>query len=82
MSQIEKIKRTTSNFMKNKNVRIICIPINGKSRYVIIDAITTQILENAQGYGFKSFDCADRYAANLGYHIIHDLETEIQNTLF
>lgn len=38
-----------------------------KGRFIIIDVITGEVLEDAQGYGFSNYGCAYRYGYNK-YH--------------
>ena len=49
---------------ESKNIKAVEINKNHEKRYVIIDANTGELLDDAQGYGFKT---AQKAYASYGY---------------
>lgn len=57
--------------IKNTKAKISTIETLTGTRYIIIDAATGIIIDNAQGYGFKTTEAAFRYATSKGWIVVN-----------
>lgn len=62
-----------------KNVKITQ---RNDGKYIIYDANTAALIDDAQGYGFSSFKKAARYADNQGWIITNQPLTPTSPSLF
>lgn len=67
---------------EEKTVTISTIESATRTRYILIDAITGILIDNAQGYGFKNPEAAVRYATAKGWSVINHHFTPETNPLF
>lgn len=65
---------TKANSVSVKAIRDDSLSIRGEARYVIVDAATGEVLDDAQGYGYKS---AQRAYAGFGY-LTKDKTTDLE----
>lgn len=65
---------TKVNSVSVKAIRDDSLSIRGEARYVIVDAATGEVLDDAQGYGYKS---AQRACAGFGY-LTKDKTTDLK----
>ena len=61
--------------------RNVIITLNS-SRYVICDATTKSVIENAQGYGFSTFEKAENFAVSHGWIVDNKSEKPTSDPLF
>lgn len=67
---------------KEKIVTISAIESATGTRYIVTDVATGIIIDNAQGYGFKTPEAAFRYATAKGWSVINHHFTPEANPLF
>lgn len=68
--------------VKTNKVKINTIETSTGTRYILIDAGTGIIIDNAQGYGFKTPEAAVRYATSKGWMVINPPYVPEINPLF
>lgn len=59
----------------SQNKKSVKIARRQDGRYIIVDATTNDIIDDAQGHGFKSEQSAVRYVIPKDWHIINQPTT-------
>lgn len=67
---------------QTRKVKITLTKSHKGDRYVITDSITGDVIDDAQGYGFTSFDKAVSYAKNQSWEPVNILVTPVTAPLF
>lgn len=66
----------------DQKIKINTIETSTGTRYILIDAATGIIIDNAQGYGFKTAEAAFRYATSKGWIVVNPPYAPEINPLF
>lgn len=67
---------------KYPKVNISTIESANGTRYIITDVATGIIIDDAQGYGFKTQESALRYSTSKGWLVMNTPCTPVINPLF